>query len=428
MTPDLTAASRRNASIASTSISPNSTRRRAPAVERVRRVGGAVRARGEAVLVKAADRDRRQSGRGGAERRRSAAAAMGLGRVRVVARSRSSAQLRETVEVAQRHERAVAQPPVGPAGAGRGDPEHDGVASRQASRGGLADACAVRSRRRRRRPWSTSSTDIRRGGAAASARASAIATATPLPLSDRRRADSALASSSSSASASTSATVGRNWSSPIAGPSDRRRGGGSRSASSQTSAIAIQPSQPGQSGPRRPSVAVARANGRRTSCAVDEARPAGVVVGGDDQADSEALRLASACGGALDRHDVLARALGGQPPAGREPEPLVDDHRQQAARMSAPPIRGERPREAARQSQRDVPGVGERPVRPAPEGLDADVAGAGGHELRRQPARRAPFGVGAGATALERGERRRRSRRCPSARDDRKAPVARRIR
>ena len=81
---------------------------------------------------------------------------------------------------------------------------------------------------------------------------------------------------------------------------------------------AIHPSHPGQRGPRRPSVAVARADGRRSLLSIGKARPAGVVVGSDDQVDGRLLVRLVVGPWQLSGHrqDVLARTLGREPPAG----------------------------------------------------------------------------------------------------------------
>ncbi len=61
--------------------------------------------------------------------------------------------------------------------------------------------------------------------------------------------------------------------------------------------------------------------------------------------------------------------------------------------------------EAPGEAEREVPAVRERPVRPAPEGFEADIL-SGFRELSLKCARRPAFGVGAGEARVETGEER----------------------
>ena len=133
-------------------------------------------------------------------------------------------------------------------------------------------------------------------------------------------------------------------------------------------AAAGQPVEPGAQGPQ--------------AGAVDETRASGVVVGGDDQVargrgSRSRLRLRlwdSRPPRPQGADDVLARALGGQPPPERDAEQLVGDHRQQRDEheRAADARRVDR-EQAAGETEGRVPGVRERPVGPAPERLDPSL-------------------------------------------------------
>src|SRR5579859_5387988 len=100
-------------------------------------------------------------------------------------------------------------------------------------------------------------------------------------------------------------------------------------------------------------------------------------------------------------HDVLARSLGREPPTGGDAEERVEDdeHERGDEEAAAEAGRGDH-HEAPDHGQRGVPGLGERPVGPAPERFDGHVAAAG-RELVGEPERGSALGIAAGAPTLE---------------------------
>ncbi len=147
---------------------------------------------------------------------------------------------------------------------------------------------------------------------------------------------------------------------------------------------------------------------------VDERGPSGVVVGGHDQR-RPAWRSASSLAG-VDTTFWLARSGVRRRPG--ETPVSTSAAIETSATASRAPRRGVADRkQAAGQRQRDVPGVGQSPVRAAPERLGVDLV-ALGSELAHEPPGGAPFRVGPGSSPLESRERGGRLERSHRA-DDR---------